>query len=252
MNKYLIFDTLIETKNRTPFDATKVLLEKLNIHAAPIKGTKNDVGYDSSYLNKEAYEQTFTDALNKAEGSTIIALENSSYLGLLKAKEKNHTDVKVMLAIDLISDALKDIDVSSKVKHSFNNFNAGIHYGSDNVDQSTLSTLLGLVQAKEVKLNRAYKDCGYSTLRANKQTAYKMAGNIMLDAFDTACDFVVVNDIRSFEMFDTNQKKLSCEVGREIGLAGLPVFSIAQIILMAMGEKEKAQISSNLVKPTFL
>ena len=256
MTNYVIFDTLVEGANRAPFDAVKTLLARLNIQATSLAGTKSDPGFDSKTLNTKAYQAIFENALTKADEAkaTIIALENSSYLGLLDAKQATQSAVEIIDANTLIVQIIGEENLAKAIKHPFTAFNAGIHYGSEAVEQKALSTLLNIVGAKEVALNRAFHDNGYSIQRVDKEIAFKMAGAIMLDVFDTACDFVIVNDIRSFTMFDTQQKKLARTVGRDIGLAGLPVLSMAQVLLMALGEITPSanHTDKHAIKPTFL
>lgn len=256
MTNYVIFDTLVEGANRAPFDAAKALLARVNIQATPLAGTKSDPGFNAKSLNQKSYQAIFESALTKASEAkaTIIALENSSYLGLLSAKAATDSLVEIVDVNELILETIGAENLAKEIKHSFKDFNAGIHYGSDSAPQKALACLLSTTGAKEIALNRAYFDNGFSLKHIDKKTAFTMAGNIMLDVFDTSCDFAIINDIRSFDMFDTNQKKLASAVSREIGLAGLPVFSMSQVLLMAMGETDinANNIANHAIKPNFL
>lgn len=43
-----------------------------------------------------------------------------------------------------------------------------------------------------------------------------MAANIILDAYDSGADFMVVNQAKDFYMFDTCSKKLMQDSGRDL------------------------------------
>lgn len=251
MKNYLIFDTLIEHYNDAPFQACKALLALLHVKHESIRNTNNDIGYDLRY--KKDLQTVFQDALNtaKEKNAPIIALENSSYLGLKEAIKKANATVELVHVNDILLQYLTQKDII----HNFSNFNGAIYYGSDdeNLKQEALSKLLQLTHAKEIHLNTTYAHDGFSFLEFDKNVALQMGAKIVFDAYDNSCDFLIINDIRSFNIFDTYQKQLTKAYGRPLGI-GLPILSIGQVLLMALGKtKPKENLTSlHVIKPSFI
>lgn len=251
MKKYLIFNTLIKNHNDAPFKATLSLLEILNIQYECIKTTARDIGYDLRYRAKftDIFKSVLEEA--KAQNLPLVALENSSYLSLKEANKELNIGTEILHVNYILATSFNSKDIV----HDFSKFRAGIYYGSDDesLEQSALAKLLQATKAKEIQFAKTYSNDGFAFLEFDKALAYKMAAEILFDVYDSSCDFLVINDIRSFAIFDTMQKKVAKAYGRSLQ-NGLPILSIAQVLLMALGKTKAKEcfVSSHAIKPTFI
>lgn len=251
MKKYLIFDALIKNHNDAPFKAILSLLEILNIQYECIKTTTNDIGYDLRYRAKftDIFKSVLEEA--KAQNRPLVALENSSYLSLKEANKELNIGAEILHVNYILATSFDPQDIV----HDFSKFRASIYYGSDDesLEQSALAKLLQATKAKEIQLTKTYSNDGFAFLELDGALAYKMAAEILFDAYDSSCDFLVINDIRSFAIFDTKQKKVAKAYGRSLK-DGLPILSIAQVLLMALGKTKPKECFVNLhaIKPTFI
>ena len=71
------------------------------------------------------------------------------------------------------------------------------------------------------------------------------------NAIDNNADFLVVDNNEAFKIFDTNQKEISCIVGRDIDL---PIVTATQFTNMLSGERDKTKLGfdKHKTKITFL
>lgn len=251
MKKYLIYDALIKNHNDAPFKAILSLLKILDIQYECVKTSTNDIGYDLRY--RANFADLFKSALKEAkvQNMPLVALENSSYLSLKEANKELDIGAEVLHVNYILATSFDPKDIV----HDFSEFNAGIYYGSDDesLEQSALAKLLQATKTKEIQLAKTYSNDGFAFLEVNRALAHKMAGEILFDAFDNSCDFLVVNDIRSFNIFDTEQKKVAKVYGRSLE-NGLPILSIAQVLLMALGKTKPKEcfVDLHAIKPAFI
>jgi len=275
MAQYRLFDNIIEKDNANSFVvAAKELLSQLSIEAPVLKNSKPDIATEGKALNEEAflYNCAYNLALAKGEDSDIICVEDSSYtsLNVTKIMLLENSDLKdavvsrlkkdnLELCLDTkvlhINEVLRDVvgfeKLQKMVKRPFDKFNIAIFNGNKTQNLETNDTILTLLGANIVSFETQNDSDGYEILNASKVFAEKLAGKIMLDAFDNAADFVVTNDARSFVMFEPRQKSLECCVGRDIELS---VFSTTQVVLMALGceDKSKLGLDSHKVPTTLI
>lgn len=71
----------------------------------------------------------------------------------------------------------------------------------------------------------------------------------MLEAYDSGCDFLLVDNHEYLTLFDKEQKACAKAVGRAINL---PIITAEQLALIALGEIEKSGILSHTCKANFL
>ncbi|WP_417903835.1 DUF5644 domain-containing protein [Campylobacter sp. LH-2024] len=95
-----------------------------------------------------------------------------------------------------------EIKELGQVKHDFENFNVAF-YGFKPCDN-----LKSKIKAKFISYENAEKHNGFDLLKLNSELSYKMAAKILLDAYDSGSDFLVVKNPKDFYMFDTCAKKL--------------------------------------------
>lgn len=250
MEKYILFDGLLDL-NQAPLSATKSLLELLHVEYIEANSKQKDIGYNLSYY--ERYLDIFKPTLELArdENRAILAVENSSLLALKKANEKFQTNVEIKSVNDIILQNLNDDFV-----HYFDKFNTAIYYGSDDeqLSQDSLTEILQKTKAHEIVLQNRYKNDGYFLLDFDKKMALKMAGDILFDGFDNGCDFLIVNDIRSFYIFDNYQKDIAKRLKRPFSEYGMPILFISELLLMAYGKIKTEENFTNLHKvlPSFI
>lgn len=252
MNSYIIYDKLIKDLNPEPFMATKALLDLLNIPYETTKSDNHDLGYELSGYDKVEFSKIYKPLFDSE--NTIVTIENSSHLGICKAKEELGATNEILPFYTLLNRNLELIKL--KLIHPFEKFNVGVYLGANDMDlkKDDISNLLKLIGAKEIGLKNAHEPDGYSIKHFDVSISYKMAGEVLFEAFDTGCDFLIVNDIRTFDLFDGYQKQIQKSVKRPLGDHGFGIFTISQILLMALGKvkPEENFTDSHTIKPSFL
>lgn len=128
---------------------------------------------------------------------------------------------KEILNLKLINEAFLDFDLPKisafdneitelgEVKYDFKDFNIAF-YGFKPCD-----TLKSKIKAKFISYENSDKNNGFLLLNLNPELSYKMAARIVLDAYDSGADFMVVKEEKDFYMFDTCAKKLMQSSGRD-------------------------------------
>ncbi|MDR1976827.1 MAG: hypothetical protein LBQ18_07515 [Campylobacteraceae bacterium] len=279
MANYIIFDKMNKKLVTKPFkSAGEVFLREFYVANYAIKTNLSDIGAENYILNPKLFAKNFVKILAQAgkNGETIITYDISSYLSLLFAKNfiMDNADVKeemenflnpFELTTDFLADALhinafiieKDATKHMKknLKYPFSDFKAAFYYGadirSDEYSNRELNTFFDTIDLKRVRFSRELNPSGYELLRYAPEIALKMAGNILLDAFDSGADFLIVNDTRTFYLMDTKRKEVERAVGREIPIY---ILTLPQVALMAYGVTDKKILGFNAhnVKPTLL
>lgn len=272
MKKYVLYDAIIDINKTLPLvSSTKELFKFLNLEIPLLKDSIRDLGCDSLGVDPTSFYEANAKnlALASKKKSHIVCAEDSSFLSLnltlekLKKDERLRSDLETTLAkenleLDLDIKILSLADfllqnpgkskIQKKIINSFEKFRAALYLGSYQCqinkysDTNAYSDILNTVGLKLVKYNLKNQVSGYDIYNLNDELSLKMSGDIMLDMFDNAADFVVVNDARSFVMFDYFQKDLEKSVGREIELS---VFGLAEILLLAFGVSDKEKIGLN-------
>ncbi|EJD3115475.1 hypothetical protein M1V02_001488, partial [Campylobacter jejuni] len=133
---------------------------------------------------------------NEILETTIKNLQNEMLnLGLF---DKNilHFDLPKTNAFD------NEIKELKEIKHNFKDFNIAF-YGFNACD-----TLKSKLEAKFISYENSTKNNGFTLLNLNPTLSYKMAADIVLDAYDSGADFMVVKEEKDFYLFDTCAKKL--------------------------------------------
>ncbi len=242
MSRYILYaDTLC--LNEAPLESTKSLLDCLGIFYVVFEGGKRDIGEELKFLNKKGYYSIFKDCLQKAKDDSraILAFEYSSYKGLLGANEFFGLDVE----IKHISSLLKTKFEKAKIKHNFKDFKA-YAFLKDNENIALLQqTAVSVFESKE-------QEDGYFLLPINKEISYKMAGEIVFDAYDSGCDMIIVDDIRSFYMLDEFQNKISNSIKRPLGENGMSIVFMSEFLLFALGEVDGDFLDLHKTKVNFL
>ena len=269
MKKYVLFDSILDINHTLPLvSSAKELFAVLGFDIPVLSGASKDKGLEFRGEDSFAFylQNAKTLALAGVQKSDIVCAEDSSFLSLKCTLSKLQEDEKIK---DMVIDELKkeslelsfDVEIltmadfiikefglkklKKETKNSFDKFLAALYLGSYQcqlskyADSNSYEKLLETVGLKLVSYDLKNQVCGYEISDTDEKLSYKMAGALMLDMFDNAADFVVINDARSFVMFDELQKELESVVGREIGLA---VFTLAEVLMMALGVSDKKRL----------
>ncbi len=141
--------------------------------------------------------------------------KNENLENTIKNLQKEIIDLKLINEAALEFDLPKinafdnEIKELGEIKYDFDNFNIAC-YGFKIKDD-----IKSKIKAHFISYENNDKNNGFSLLQLSPELSYKMAANIILDAYDSGADFMVVNQVKDFYMFDTCSKKLMQSSGRE-------------------------------------
>ncbi|EMV3823640.1 DUF5644 domain-containing protein [Campylobacter coli] len=144
-----------------------------------------------------------------------LTSKNEDLENTIKNLQKEIIDLKLINEAALEFDLPKinafdnEIKELGEIKYDFDNFNIAC-YGFKIKDD-----IKSKIKAHFISYENSDKNNGFSLLQLNPELSYKMAANIILDAYDSGADFMVVNQAKDFYMFDTCSKKLMQSSGRE-------------------------------------
>ncbi|MDR1614963.1 MAG: hypothetical protein LBS26_05295 [Campylobacteraceae bacterium] len=279
MANYIIFDKMDKKLITKPFKlAGETFLREFYIANYTIKTDITDIGAENYTLNPKLFSKRFVKILAEAgkNGETVITYDASSYLSLLLSKSfiMNNADVKNEMDIflkpfELTTNFLADTvhvntfiinqetikQLKKGLKHSFDGFKAAFYYGADiRIDErfnKELDNFFKAIKLERVKFGREFKPSGYELMRYAPESAFKMAGNILLDAFDGGADFLIVSDARIFYMMEAKRKQIAKTVGREIPIY---ILTLQQVALIAAGITKKSILGfdAHKTKPALL
>ncbi|EAL8416809.1 HdrB C-terminal domain-containing protein [Campylobacter coli] len=144
-----------------------------------------------------------------------LTSKNEDLENTIKNLQKEIIDLKLINEAALEFDLPKinafdnEIKELGEIKYDFNDFNIAC-YGFKIKDD-----IKSKIKAHFISYENSDKNNGFSLLQLNPELSYKMAASILLDAYDSGADFMVVNQAKDFYMFDTCSKKLMQSSGRE-------------------------------------
>ncbi|MGB2553099.1 DUF5644 domain-containing protein [Campylobacter sp. MOP51] len=90
------------------------------------------------------------------------------------------------------------------------------------------------LKAKFISTDSQNLPCGFELIGLNDELAFKLAGEILFDAFDSGADFLLVDNEQAFYMFDTLSNKLQKSIGRS--LEKFYILRTAELVSLANGE----------------
>ena len=94
-----------------------------------------------------------------------------------------------------------------------------------------ISQMIKDIGANEVSFSRSAKLCGLGIVEDNKNLALKKAGAVILDAFDSGAEVLVVEDEAALALFQKNFSVIQRVIGREI--IGLELTHVEDFIAQA-------------------
>ena len=128
-----------------------------------------------------------------------------------------------------------NFDETNEIKHDFNDFNIA-YYSSKKCEKTT--SLINQLNANFLNLETLKLDLAKNTFNKNQEITYQIATTILLDAFDSNADFLLVDNDDDFYIFDYNRKALEKYSGREVIL---PIIHINELQKLASGEHKIAK-----------
>ena len=136
-----------------------------------------------------------------------------------------------------------------EIKHDFNEFNIAYYKGNNSCDNT--NSLLDQLNAKVLNLSSMSNDLAMASFNDNKEFTYKLAANVILDAFDNSADLLVVDNEDTFYLFDYNRRELEKVSGRDIIL---PVIHVNELQKLASGAHEsvRATLEKHKVNPEII
>ncbi|MCF6245102.1 MAG: hypothetical protein L3J43_08690 [Sulfurovum sp.] len=219
-------------------DAILVLAHKMieegSIHKEAILKaitTPNSSLFDCEYENNLLLEEDHTTSINALKEMVLNDNdEQPSLLEMIRAhfgKEKKAPEKEEELVLQKAR-VYKDIE-SLEDKHIA--YYAGIKKSNEKNISATIKSL----GTKEIHFSRKNKLAGLSILKDNKDLALHKAGAIILDAYDSGAEVLVVEDEPTLDMFLKNFKHIENTIGRKIN--HLDFTSAKSFILQAQAIK---------------
>lgn len=137
---------------------------------------------------------------------------------------------------------------SKEIKHNFENFNLA-YLKSENSEEK--ANLISSLKAKVLNLQTLNQDLAKDTFHINPKLTFKLTSTMMLDAFDSGADFIVVDNDQDFYLLDSNRKDMEKVIGREITI---PVLHINELENLAIGEHDlaKSTLKKHAIDPQIL
>ncbi|WP_375724315.1 DUF5644 domain-containing protein [Arcobacter sp. KX21116] len=124
---------------------------------------------------------------------------------------------------------------AQEIKYDFKDFSLAYLKTEDSLEKSNLISKL---KAKMLNLQSLNQDLAKDTFHLNPELTYKLTSTLMLDAYDSGADFIVVDNDQDFYLLDFNRKNMESVIGREINL---PVLHINELENLAIGEHDLAK-----------
>jgi succinate dehydrogenase/fumarate reductase-like Fe-S protein len=171
----------------------------------------------------------------------IVNLKNK--LNISKTVDKQNFKSSVSKKIDF--GTFKKVQ---NIKHDFKDFSLAYLKSENSEDKSNLISNL---KAKVLNLSSLNQDLAKDTFHLNPELTYKLTSTLMLDAYDSGADFIVVDNDQDFYLLDFNRKNMESVIGREINI---PVLHINELENLAMGEYDlaKATFKNHTLDPKII
>ncbi len=206
---------------------------------------KNDI---LDKLKEEEYSLEFHTSLenklfnfDKSVENRILKLKEE--LKLIKEIEKQNFKINKRSSIQFAS-----FKEENQLKHSFKEFNIA-YYSQKECEKTT--SLLNKLEAKIISLKNKNNDLAKTTFHINQEFTFELASEVILEAFDSEADFLVVDNEADFYLFDFNRKELEKASGREVFL---PVIYANELSNLAYGyfDEAKKSLEKHTVNPKII
>jgi len=209
------------------------------------------IAYDLIKNNKTIQNEIVKILLDKNNGIWYqTSLKNRLFNYSLSNEEryKKLVDICIPNSYEKNKYFLDKEDCSIEIKTSFLGFNIAVYQGTQDI---SFENIIAKSNGTYIFINSRFHDLALSSLEVNSNFSLKIAGEILLDAKDSNVDFLIVNDMQSFEIFDKNQEEIQKIVGRDINI---PIISSKQFYMLLKGEKDikKLGFDKHKVKVNFI
>ncbi|MBZ7990312.1 MULTISPECIES: HdrB C-terminal domain-containing protein [unclassified Campylobacter] len=177
--------------------------------------------YRKTYVKTPSFMSEYkADAYKKEFDSCLGEMNLICDTSILDYAKKNYKNASCVIQ------DLQNIEI----KNDFNGFNVAVYRGF------TIDLFLHFLKKTKAKLinyeTQEFEN-GFRFLDFDKQVAYKKAAKIVLDAYDSGADFLVVGDSLSFKMFDTLSGELQKVSNRDF--SDFYILHMAEFIALANG-----------------
>ena len=209
------------------------------------------IAYDLIKNNKTIQNEIVKILLDKNNGIWYqTSLKNRLFNYSLSNEEryKKLVDICIPNSYEKNKYFLDKEDCSIEIKTSFLGFNIAVYQGTQDI---SFENIIAKSNGTYIFINSRFHDLALSSLEVNSNFSLKIAGEILLDAKDSNVDFLIVNDMQSFEIFDKNQEEIQKIVGRDINI---PIIRSQQFYMLLKGEKDikKLGFDKHKVKVNFI
>ncbi|MDQ7083621.1 MAG: hypothetical protein Q9M36_01230 [Sulfurovum sp.] len=102
------------------------------------------------------------------------------------------------------------------------------HSGKESKNLLLISQMIVDMGTKEIVFPSQTKLLGLSILESDKDLALKKAGTVLLDAYDSGAEVLIIEDKKTYEMCSKYFKKIEHSMGRKMG--GLALFFVEDFI----------------------
>ena len=196
----------------------------------------NSLNLNKNYIGEAVlcciHKLIFENNIQKNEFSEIIyepengILFHTSLKNQILNNERNEQIFKDLIECfypNKISNLKKiDFSLDEKIIQNFHYFNIAFYFIHE---QNSIFIKHGI---KEIELSS--KNLNFPFLSEDRDFTLKFSANVLLEAVDKNCDFLVVDDDFIFDIFDTHQKQIENVANRDIKLPILKIDEFAKIL----------------------
>lgn len=171
-----------------------------------------DCEYENNLFNAEDHTASIEElkAMVKPEDTPSLC---SQIIARFSKNEKEVTEVVVAKRAAETIDGIEEKQVA--------------HYAGL-ASHDAMHKLIGEIGMKGIHFSRANKLCGVGILEDNKDLALKKAGAVLLDAYDSGAEVLLVEDIAALDMFREHFSSIEKVIGRKI--IGLELISAEDFV----------------------
>ena len=176
-----------------------------------------DCEYENNLFHTKSYDAAITALKDMSKSDESDAYP--SLMDMIKNRlgvEKKEPKVTVKKKRD------------AKTIEGLENKTIAYYAGIKRDNEKVISQIISDLETREINITRKNKRCGLSILKDNKRLALKKAGAILLEAYDTGAEVLVVENETYYEMFEDHFQEIEKTVGRKI--IGLELLSIEDFI----------------------
>ena len=174
-----------------------------------------DCEYENNLFNAEDYSAAIEELKSIAKPP-----QGPSFLEKIAARFSKNTDEEVKEPAPAPKKSVTIEHIGDK--------QIAYYTGLNSDRKEMISQMIKNIGANEISFSRSAKLYGLGILDDNKKLALKKAGAILLDAFDSGAELLIVEDEAALLMFQENFAEIQKIIGREI--IGLELLHVEDFI----------------------